>query len=238
MNGYLKMYLDDGFERRFKNIALRDHFISNKDLYLDLMHIDGFESDASFFEGFDLNLGDFVLKIENESLDHQMSIVSGLQTYLFELSPATIVFNKKGYLEILDHNGCELEEGWGSSFGYFQCKNYVIFHPRKLSRIEQWQDSIGFNRCYNFLTKIYELDVPAYHETLSHLMYNRLRKMLRLCVYEGLQESINFLNGSYLLRPDIEMMKNAHGQAYDDIISLGTEFIHEASRLKALQEKG
>lgn len=110
-----EMYKKDKFNLRIKNVALKDYFYSNSKLYLQFVHINGYDSDSSYYEGFDYRFKAFVLKMEASTMDELMSIVSAFQYYITELQPVTIMFNESNFLEILTHNGADHNEGWFAS---------------------------------------------------------------------------------------------------------------------------
>lgn len=231
MNRDWEMYKNDKFNIRIKNVALKDYLYSNRKLYLQFVYIDGYDSDSSYYEGFDYRLKAFVLKMEATTTDEFMSIVRAFQYYITEMEPVTIMFNEDHFFEILIHNGGDYDEGWLADFGYFQYTNCTLFCENKLQKLEMWEDMATYKQCHYLLSKIEDLQIPAYDEAMSELKYAKLKKMLRLCVEESKTEVIAFMENWHLKRQDIENIKQAYGEKYEVLIKWGNELVSVAKEL-------
>ncbi len=202
---------------------MRDYLFYGNSVYLELQHIEGFENDSTFFQDFDITPRDLVLKIENANATDNVSIIFGFNQYIQELSPATLSFNNKNFLEIDVHSGTDGEEGWSSSFGEFNYTNYEIYAKNTdgLTSINH-QNSSGFATCKNILEQIQNVGIPTYMNPLSDLNFNRLKRMLKLCVKEGLEESIQLLKSYYFYHFELE---------YEEVRILTIQFIDTANRV-------
>lgn len=236
INRYLQSYIDEGYFLRIKDLVLLDHYIDNENnLYLKLNNPDEvIANNTDFITGFDLNIYDaFVLKIKNENLNIQNSIVKALELYLSELSYITLQFNKNYYFEINNHNGLEMEEGWYSYFGNFKYEEFAIFTCFKEEK-EHFNSISNYSNCSKLVKNLKDLNVTIMDNSDSeivNLKFERIIKLLNLAVHQIVPETIDFLNGYFLQRPDIDYKRKNCGEKFENAIKICENLI---SRLQTI----
>jgi len=232
MNRYLKIYIEDGYFLRIKNLVMTDFYIDNKkSLHLALEHLDAYDHESSFFENFDFKTHAFVLKINNDSLDQQHYIVKAFEQYQSEFSHPTILFNKKSFFEIIENNG-EYDEGWTSSFSEFNYESFEIYTDYGSSNFPYIKNNLHFHKCRDLLISLKEKSIDLTSDKmLLRLNFERLIKLLSLCVEESVLQTATFLNGYYLERPDIESMRIRHGEEFEDYLAICRTIILELKKI-------
>lgn len=160
-----------------------------------------------------------------------------LRRYTAELEPFTLWFNRNESFEIMTNAEPGSEQGWWGDYGDFDgADRCVVFDQRvrKSTLWLFWEDIEPYATCHALLDQIHQIGIGVYEPVLSALKYERLKKMLKLCVFDGVQETINFIAAYYLKTPDFEQKRRKHGESYDTLVKLGNELIE---RLEAIKRK-
>lgn len=228
MSRYLDHYRKEGFFLRIKNLVLTDHYIGEgADLYLALRHVNGHDEDASFFERFDIRLDACVLKITNGAVESRLAILKAFERYLSELSPATILFNEANYLEIDDHNGSEYDEGWMSWFGNFEYSSFALYTGNNADG-SHFRSPAPFHIAAAMLHALSEMKLPITTEyELLDAKFGRLIRLLNLCASEIIPETITFLNGYYLQRRDLELMRAMYSEDFEKALRAARAIVEQ-----------
>ena len=237
INRYLQSYIDEGYFLRIKDLVLLDYYIDNENnLYLKLNNPDDvIANNTDFISGYDLNIYDpFVLKIKNENFNIQISIVKAFESYHSELSYITILFNKNNFFEINEHNGIEMEEGWYSSFGDFKYEAFEIYSCHKEKK-EFFYSISNYLRCSELIKNLKDLNITImdYSDSvIVNLKFERIIKLLNLAVNQVVPETIDFLNGYFLKRPDNDYKRKNDGEKFENAILICKELINNLQKIK------